>query len=255
MTAPSLDAPLTDGVPGRPANDEPPNFRPRGYAICTAPRSGSNLLCQLLESTGVLGRPREYFNGHGRRVFDNPAYPDDPQEQIRQILSTGATPNGVYGLKIFAHQHDWIAGQIAWTRLLPRLCFVRLKRVDLLRQAISWVRAMQSGQYRWGQPGDAEAHYDGAQIALQLRSLVTEYARWDLYFARNGIAPLHLTYEGLTQDPQAAVASVARHLGVTGPVAVQPSLVTVQIQRNSDSEDWRARFLREYGDRDLMETL
>ncbi|MGP8122502.1 MAG: Stf0 family sulfotransferase [Xanthobacteraceae bacterium] len=35
----------------------------RGYAICTMPRSGSNFLCQLLASSGCLGRPLEYFNG------------------------------------------------------------------------------------------------------------------------------------------------------------------------------------------------
>ena len=50
----------------------------RGYAICTAPRSGSNFLCQLLAGTGLLGRPLEYFNGPGRRYFDDPSYPDDP---------------------------------------------------------------------------------------------------------------------------------------------------------------------------------
>ena len=38
-----------------------------GYAICTIGRSGSSYLCQLLESTGVLGLPREYFNTATRR--------------------------------------------------------------------------------------------------------------------------------------------------------------------------------------------
>jgi trehalose 2-sulfotransferase len=31
------------------------------YFICTTPRSGSTLLCELLEGTGVAGRPDEYF--------------------------------------------------------------------------------------------------------------------------------------------------------------------------------------------------
>jgi LPS sulfotransferase NodH len=35
----------------------------RGYAICTSGRSGSNVLCQYLASTGLLGKPLEYIGG------------------------------------------------------------------------------------------------------------------------------------------------------------------------------------------------
>lgn len=33
----------------------------RCYLVCATPRSGSTLLCETLEATGVGGRPREYF--------------------------------------------------------------------------------------------------------------------------------------------------------------------------------------------------
>src|SRR5262249_28958950 len=33
----------------------------RSYLICTTPRSGSTVLSEVLESTGVAGRPEEYF--------------------------------------------------------------------------------------------------------------------------------------------------------------------------------------------------
>jgi LPS sulfotransferase NodH len=48
----------------------------KGYAICATPRSGSNFLSQLLESTGRLGRPLEYFNGPARRELTWPDYPE-----------------------------------------------------------------------------------------------------------------------------------------------------------------------------------
>ena len=41
--------------------------RARGFAICTTPRSGSNLFSQFLTSTGVLGRPlraRTWWTSH-----------------------------------------------------------------------------------------------------------------------------------------------------------------------------------------------
>ena len=133
----------------------------RGFAICTAPRSGSNFLSQLLSSTGQLGRPLEYFNGPGRRYFDDPNYPDDRGMQIDRILTMGATSNGIYGLKIFAHQYDWIEGQTQWTSMLPNLRFIFLRRRDMLGQAISWARALQTGQYRHGQTSTGEAEFDG----------------------------------------------------------------------------------------------
>jgi len=133
----------------------------RGFAICTAPRSGSNFLSQLLSSTGELGRPLEYFNGPGRRYFDDPDYPDDRGMQIDRILTMGATSNGIYGLKIFAHQYDWIEGQTQWTSMLPNLRFIFLRRRDMLGQAISWARALQTGQYRHGQTSTGEAEFDG----------------------------------------------------------------------------------------------
>ena len=41
--------------------EQPPVKPTRSYLVCATPRSGSTLLCEGLESTGVAGRPREYF--------------------------------------------------------------------------------------------------------------------------------------------------------------------------------------------------
>ena len=35
------------------------------YLICTTPRSGSNLLSSLLESSELMGKPSEYLNIKG----------------------------------------------------------------------------------------------------------------------------------------------------------------------------------------------
>lgn len=227
----------------------------RGYAICTAPRSGSNFLSQLLASTGVLGRPLEYFNGAGRRYFDDPAYPDDPVLQIERILVMGATPNGVYGLKIFAHQHDWIVDSIRWAELLPELRFVFLKRGDLLAQAISWVRAEQTGQYRHSQPARAEPSFDTDKIAASLTSIATEYARWELFFARNGIGPVRLFYEDVVRAPQAAVDRVADLFDLMGAAQVDADRVSVRVQRDALAEEWHRRFVAERGDPNFVDRL
>jgi trehalose 2-sulfotransferase len=215
-----------------------------GYAICTAPRSGSNYLSQVLASTGKLGNPLEYFNAPARRVLDDPSYPDDPIEQTRRIKTVGATSNGVYGLKLFASQHDQIADRISWTRELPALQFVSLRRDDLIAQAISWSRALQTGQYRATQPVQKPAEYNAHHISERLRDIVIERARWDQYFALNAITPLRLTYETVIADPQGAADAVAGHIGLEAHCPVDLAKVNVERQADDLSLEWRERFLR-----------
>jgi LPS sulfotransferase NodH len=227
----------------------------RGYAICTSGRSGSNLLCQYLASTGLLGRPLEYFNGAGRRLLGYPDYPDDPAQQIDWILTGGATPNGIYGVKIFPAQFDQVEKSISWTRLLPNLTFVVLKRRDVLGQAISAVRAAQTNQWRSGMPAQGAASYDGAQIYERLCGVVRDYTRWDIYFARRCIVPTVIVYEDMLADPQAAVDRVAMAFGLRGEARVKGGRVDLRIQRDAMTEEWRARFLDEHRDLSRLDTL
>lgn len=219
----------------------------RGYAICTTGRSGSNFLSQILTSTNSLGRPLEYFNGEGRRQHDWPDYPDHPDLQLAAVLN-GRTANGVYGLKLFPRQFLGIQ-EARWTERLPALSFVLLEREDLLGQALSWARALQTGQYRSTSAKAGSAAYDRALIARQLAELAREQARWRLWFARTGIQPLRLLYEQIVLHPAEAASAVAALVGVEEPVRIDPSAVDVRIQRDEETEAWRRRFVAESGDR------
>ena len=220
----------------------------RGYAICTSPRAGSNFLCQNLASTGVLGRPGEYFNGAARRALDDPLYPDEPADQIHWILTKGATPNGVYGVKLFAYQQDLIAPHLSWTEALPALHFIYLERRDLLGQALSWSRALQTGQYRSTQSPGSPASYDASLILRQLREIVRERARWSLFFARTGIEPLIICYEDLVSCAQAQIDRIAALIDLDGTARVDPSRVNLTVQRDETMDSWRRCFLRDHGD-------
>jgi trehalose 2-sulfotransferase len=108
------------------------------YLVCTTPRSGSTFLCQALASTGVAGRPEEYFQqlaatGLPRRPADYlegrmpapPGAPDgdhrvdplfDPRrfaafdDYMSWVLGTGTTNNGVFGAKIMS---AYVGGLVA----------------------------------------------------------------------------------------------------------------------------------------------
>lgn len=219
----------------------------RGYAICTSPRSGSNFLSQLLTSTGKLGRPLEYFNGPARRTLDHRDYPDDPESQLQAITRLGATANGVYAFKIFMNQFDQVA-HLGWASRLPNLSFVYLERRDVLGQAISWARALQTGQYRSMSASTGVAVYDSAQIRQCLSMILVEQARWRGYFALNGLQPLTIFYEEMVVAPQNTVDAVRDLVGLGGELLIDPAEINLVIQRDKTTVDWRDRFLAENAD-------
>jgi LPS sulfotransferase NodH len=221
----------------------------RGYAICTERRSGSVFLCRLLSSTGLLGNPTEYFDAntlrHGSGVSD---YPLDPEGQLAQIPRLGATPNGVYGFKIFSHQFDEVKGT-RWAERLPSLSFVYLERQDVLGQALSLARARQTGQWVASITAQAEPIYRRDEIASIMALLARAQARWRYYFASNGLPVLKLDYEQVMQSPQAAAEAIGRLVGLSEMPEVDMAQVGPErIQRDALTDAWRARFIAESRD-------
>src|SRR3954452_18480605 len=47
----------------------------RCYLVCATPRSGSTLLCHLLDDTGIAGHPEEYFE-----ALQHSGLPRQPEE-------------------------------------------------------------------------------------------------------------------------------------------------------------------------------
>lgn len=220
----------------------------RGYMICATPRSGSNYLSELLASTGVLGNPREYFNPDGRRRRDNPTYPDDPREQIGQVLSTGRTANGIYAVKVHHFQLDPVRRIVDPLRTLPNLHHVVLQRRDVVRQAISWSRVVQTGQHRASDIARSIAVYDQLRIRESLAFLLAERTHWKEELERARIRPLGLEYEDLLRDPQAAVDRIAVLMKLGARARIDRARVSVTIQRDQTTEEWRDRFLAETKD-------
>jgi LPS sulfotransferase NodH len=214
----------------------------RGYLICSEHRSGSTLLCELLASTGKLGIPDEFLRhpGFAARFEREPALQD-------ALVRRATSANGVFGLKLFSQQFD-VSSKARWIERLPGLRFICLERYDLLGQAISLVRALQTDQYFASQPDKGEPRYDRAAIARHMARIAEGQARWRCYFARNGIEPLWLSYEQLVSDPSAAVAAVAAHVGIEDALAPDLARVEVAVQRDGLSEEWRARVVSEMRD-------
>ena len=215
----------------------------RGYVICGEARAGSSFLTRLLISTGVLGRPHESFNNPtaARRAERRPA------ETFKSLIQAASTENGVYGLKLFSAHVDLIE-KSRWAERLPDLRFVLVERRDLLAQALSLARALQTRQYLSTDQLRNQPHYDSALIARCLRVLAANYARWHAYFARNALSPLRLVYEDWIADPETAVVAVADLVGLEERPSADLARIELRVQRDDTSRDWRERFLAEARD-------
>jgi trehalose 2-sulfotransferase len=238
----------------------------RVLIIASLPRSGSTLLSRALSATGELGVPEEYFNPHiignyrdtwglprltmhgragilRRRVT---GYTRPSLERYRDIIVNQTTSaSGRFATKMHWHAYavfaDGPLDPLTWG--LP-VDWIHLRRTDVLRQAISFVRARQTQEWFTGDPATGVASYDAPEIARMLDRL-REWGRgWPAFFATSGITPLEVSYEDLAADYTGQVRRALDHLGLpTTPVPPPP------LARQADelNEEWAARFVAEHG--------
>lgn len=226
------------------------------YLICTTPRSGSNFLCEVLQSFGVAGCPHEYFWNppfwHEQwGVSDFPSY-------FERILQEGRTPNGVFGMKIMWYHLEEVLPKLALIfhdeeaplpqRLetaFPNLRYIWLTRRDKVRQAVSFHRALQTKVWKSTdvpQSPPVTPTFDFDAIAGLLDLVEGEDRSWQEYFEGNGIVPLTITYEEMADALEETVRRILRFLDV--PVPEDLSFPQTQHRKQADalSDEWVERY-------------
>ncbi len=231
------------------------------YLICATPRSGSTLLCGLLESSGVAGHPASYFNRASL-----PDYADDwrlardgriDDAYVRAALAAGTTPNGVFGGRIMAETLPELIGDLAaadpgpavtdvelLSARLGRLRFVHLRRRDVAGQAVSWAKALQTHFWHPGeavQPGGHDPRYDEELIGRLVAAIEKFEADWTRWFAAHSIVPCEVAYEELAADPLRTAHKVLHCLGLQVPPD-QRLVIGHRRQADQVNADWVARF-------------
>ena len=115
------------------------------------------MLAEALESTGIAGRPREYFDPVFQKKWCESLAIASDAEYFEKALAAGTTPNGVFGAKVLWHQFEHLLVKLRriqgnglsdlelLDRTFPDLRYIFLTRRDKIRQAISYDRAIRSG--------------------------------------------------------------------------------------------------------------
>lgn len=216
------------------------------YVLCSNPRSGTTMLCNMLAQTGVAGRPDSFFRQQSigdwcadwgiTRPFDirDAAFTQDYFHAMKRE-GQGATP--VFGLRLMqsylAFACNWLALRhphkpsniacfdAAFGTAQAGVAYIHLSRQDKLAEAVSYLRAEQSGLWHAQPDGialeqlppTAPPGYDAAAITRHMADLTASDRRWDAWFAAQNITPLRLSYEGLAAHPRQTLADVLTYLG------------------------------------------
>jgi LPS sulfotransferase NodH len=243
-------------------NGSVPTPATRGsYLICATPRSGSTLLCGLLQPTGIAGRPESYFRlpdeqtwAERWRLGRDPDGSFDYRDYVRAAIRNGSTENGVFGARVMWGTMDEIVAKLSavyrdlvgadlemLTRAFGRTRFVHLCRGDTVAQAVSWARAEQTGYWQYGDTVANEPHFDFDQVRGFAKMIDEHKAAWWDWFTSFDIRPHVVRYEELIADMVGVTLSVLDFLGLQLP---DDRTIAPGNDRQADeiNDEWVARY-------------
>jgi LPS sulfotransferase NodH len=252
------------------------------YLVLATQRSGSTLLVESLRSTGCAGEPQEFFQylpstgmaPQPREWFAgvedesilellDPLQPGTPDTATavawrEHIRSSGRTPNGIWGGKLMWNQAPLLQQRAA--QLPDRSgeglhaairdvigsepIFVHVYRPDVVSQAVSFWRAVQTQVWR-GRPDperDSRAVYHAGAIAHVVKILRDQEKGWRTWFVEEDITPIDVAYPVLWRNLTAIVAGILEALGQDPRLAPAPVL---ERQADQRSDEWVDRYREE----------
>ena len=220
------------------------------------PRVGSSVLAEDLRASGLLGAAAESFH----------------QRQLESIKNSRDLHSYITEqLLIDAHSRPTFSACIMWPHMrnlenildgqnpfeffseafnTPEISLVRISRQDKLRQAISLVRALQTGMWGSKRRRAGEEHYDRESIERAVLKLVKDETSWDACLERwEHKTKVHLVYENdlfTKEDRNRTVANLLNLFGYddTRARAADPgSNQGLKQQADDVTEDWIKSFL------------
>lgn len=217
------------------------------YLVASSPRSGSQLLGELLTSTGLAGCPEEHFNPWHMGDATN-FFPEDllyGYEHIQKLAQRFTTPNGVFGTKAHFLQVINFVGLDRLESLYPApLKYISLRRHDVTRQGISLARAIQTNSYNSEMKPSRAPVYNYHQIMQCIREIRIDAKGWETYFQQRRIDPYRVVYEDFVNHQQETVKGILGYLGIAIPVDFRITMATQQKQADSITEKWVGKFER-----------
>ena len=231
------------------------------YVICTTPRSGSNLLCSLLESSGVMGHPREFLNldsvvlpfAQRNNLIDSESriYLDT---YLDHVVKKFSSKNNIFGMKLLFDQFEPYMELNAIRKFIPQFKFIWLLRKDVLSQAISQHIARETNEWTsFNEQNNQEKEnksrrefvdYDESKIGSFLEKLAKDNLNWIEFFSVNQLDYLPVTYEDLLQNTNQVCHNICNFCGVKTDYQFFLQQASFKKQGNKINERFRAAFCK-----------
>ena len=180
---------------------------------------------------------------------------------LEAAISAGKGGTGVFGLRLMRENLDELSAildqifpdlpsdKARFERAFGHILYIHLSRENKLAQAVSLVKAEQTGLWHIAPDGTEieriappkEPQYDFERIKREVTELETYDAGWNTWFAEQDITPLRVRYERLSSNPSATLLSICEALGVQAPNAddVRPGVGKLS---DETSLDWMRRY-------------
>ena len=225
----------------------------KSYIVCATMRSGSSLLCELLSSTKMAGQPQEFLN---KKREEKSQFPLNPYSSyIRHNFNHFASDNGFSGIKMMwdnledmiqrlrAESYDYASSDLEIVRqAFPDPSFIFIERENKLRQAISLARAEQTKVWDIKRNSSASkrtfARVTDFHITQSYNRLANYENAWKAFFQKYQLPFYHVTYDEITQHPEAAIKDILSFLDVPNY-----SQASIQPPQRKKQADWYTDYL------------
>lgn len=241
-----------------------------GYIICGTPRTGSTLLCDLLASTKAAGSPDSFFmrkidplwaEQWGLPSRGDMSEADFNEAYLKAAIKAGKSGTEIFGLRLMRENLKDLSAflEVIFPHLpsdkarleaaFGNILYIHLAREDKLAQAVSMVKAEQTGLWHIAPDGTElerlappkEPEYDFNRIACKVAQLEQDDRAWISWFDQQGIEPLRAAYESLSANPVAVLTHICNALRIPAPDpdSVRPGVATLSDAVNAD---WMRRY-------------
>lgn len=244
------------------------------YVICTSPRSGSTLLCLLLRATGRAGNPESYFHQPSvekwlESLGEKPPFPASEREVLELVfqsaITKGSLNTGIFGLRLQRPSFKFLIKQLTklhphlsgdeqkFEKVFGRTCFIHLTRHNKVAQAVSLLKAEQTGLWHVADDGSElerqsppeNPFYDPIGIRDRVNEVTAYDQQWIDWFAVEKINPFRIVYEDLSADPLKALKQILGHMEIDCENLgdIKPGVSKLA---DKTSQEWVERFRSEY---------
>ena len=240
----------------------------KSYIICATPRCGSHLLAEALQTTGIAGKPDEYFlpNKHGQ--LQNEAgviaerFGEKSLEEFRQlVLELGSSSNNVFGIILHGTYLQSIINNFQnmphyqtlntadlFAEIFHNPKYIWIQRRDKVRQAISWLKASETGiwsQFKGAEIGlklNKEPQYDYYIIDQYYKFFIELEKTWADFFETYQIEPFVVVYEELVEKYEQTQFELLDFLDISYDNKLVFSERMLQRQSTNSNHEWAQKY-------------